>query len=105
MSRIQANPLAVVAAATAGGMLVGRLMRSRNHYRDAGFLRGASSHQFQSYQAPMSYQPYRGNPAYQGYPMPGGFERGPQYRAEQEFQQGSRFRGSHENFTGGSNWS
>lgn len=112
MQKIQDNPLAVVAAATAGGMLVGRLMRNRSHRHDEGYLRNASSYGYQGYQAPRSYQQpsYRsyqgssGYQGYQGYQMPSGFQGGPQYRADQEFRPEQGFQGRHENFPGGSNW-
>jgi len=122
MQKIQANPLAVVAAATAGGMLVGRMMRNRgkDKQRNEGYLRNASSRGYQGYQSYTPYQqpsfrPYQGNAGYQGYSgnqgyqqpgyqMPSGFQGAPQYRPEQEFQQGQGFQGSHENFPGGSNW-
>lgn len=103
--KIQENPLAVVAAATAGGMLLGRMMRKRDHRRDEGYLRSTAGRGFQSYRYPeypqQSYRPYQGNAGNQ---MPSGFQDGPQYRAEQEFRPERGFQGRHENFPGGSNW-
>ncbi|MDQ3549201.1 MAG: hypothetical protein M3439_10340, partial [Chloroflexota bacterium] len=125
MQKVQENPLAIVAAATAGGMLVGRMMRNRSKdkQRNQGYLRNTSSRGYQGYQSYTPYQqpsfrPYQGNTGYQGYQgqpgnqgyqqsgyqMPSGFQGAPQYRSEQDFQQGQGFQGSHENFPGGSNW-
>ena len=122
MQKVQENPLAVVAAATAGGMLVGRMMRNRGQRRSEGYLRNASSRGFQGYQSSPSYQqpsfrpyqppPYQGNQGYSGYQgyqqsgyqMPSEFQGTPQYRADQEFRPEQGFQGRHENFPGGSNW-
>jgi hypothetical protein len=111
MQKIHDNPLAVVAAATAGGMLVGRMMRNRGHRHDQGYLRASFGNEYgyQGYRSPQpyqqqSYQPYQTNPGYQGYQTPGGYRAAPQYRADQEFRPEQGFQGRHENFPGGSNW-
>lgn len=115
MQKIQGNPLAVVAAATAGGMLVGRLMRNRGNRNNEGYLRAGFGNQYgyQGYRSPQPYQqpsfyPYQANPGgyqgYQGYNAPGGYQGAPQYRADQEFRPEEGFQGRHENFPGGSNW-
>jgi hypothetical protein len=105
MQKIQENPLAVVAAATAGGMLIGRLMRNRSQRHDDGYLRGTPSRYFQPYQPPryqpQSFRPYQVNAGYQ---MQGGRYTVPQYQAEQQFRPEQGFQGRHENFPGGSNW-
>jgi|GEM_PF-6405109 len=112
MDKVKANPLAVVAAATAGGMLLGRMMRNRNK-RDTGYMRAARtdygyrgyqpsySYQqpsFRPYQEPTGYQGYQGQGSPQGYQPAPGIYGAPQYRADQEFE------GRHENFRGGSHW-
>lgn len=107
MQKIQDNPLIVVAAATAGGMLVGRMMRHRSHEHNEGYLRGLNDRAYQGYQRPAYYQPYRGSGGYQpypGYPVQGGYQDAPQYRADQSFQPDQSFQGRQENFPGGSNW-
>ncbi len=109
MKKIQDNPLAVVAAATAGGLLAGRIMRNRSHRNDRGYLRASSNYGYQGYQQPQSYRqpafyPYQANPGYQGYQAPSGYRGIPQYRADQEFRPEQGFQGRHENFPGGSNW-
>jgi len=115
MQKIQDNPLAVVAAATAGGMLVGRLMRNRSQRHGDGYLRGSFGNQYsyQGYRNPQPYRqqsfyPYQANPGgyqgYQGYNPQGGYQGAPQYRADQEFRPEQGFQGRHENFPGGSNW-
>jgi hypothetical protein len=115
MRKIQDNPLAVVAAATAGGMIVGRLMRNRSHQDDRGYLRGSFGDQYgyQGYRSPepyrqQSFYPYQSNPGgyqgYQGYNPQGGYQGAPQYRADRDFRPEQGFQGRHENFPGGSNW-
>ena len=115
MQKIQDNPLAVVAAATAGGMLVGRMMSKRSHRNDERYRRASfgNEYRYQSYQSPQAYrqpsfQPYQAAPGsyqgYQGYNAPGGYQGAPQYRADQEFRPEQGFQGRHENFPGGSNW-
>ena len=111
MQKVQANPLAVVAAATAGGMLVGRMMRNRGHRNNQGYLRATVGNEYgrQGYRSPQpyrqpSFQPYQTNPGYQGYQAPGAYQGAPQYRADQEFRPEREFQGRHENFPGGSNW-
>jgi hypothetical protein len=115
MQKIQENPLAVVAAATAGGMLVGRMMRKRSHRDDEGYRRASfgNEYRYQGYRAPQpygrpSFQSYQASPgSYQGYPgynAPGGYQGAPQYRADQDFRPEQGFQGRHDNFPGGSNW-
>jgi hypothetical protein len=107
MQKIQDNPLVVVAAATAGGMLVGRMMRNRSHRHDEGYLRTLNDGSYQGFQRPAYYQPYQGSGGYQpypGYPVQGSYQGFPEYRAEQNFQPEQTFQGRHENFPGGSNW-
>jgi hypothetical protein len=115
MQKIQENPLAVVAAATAGGMLIGRMMRNRGQRNEPGYLRAGFGNEYgyQGYRTPQPYRqpsftPYQAGPGYQGYPgnyqAPGGYQGAPQYRADQEFRPEQGFQGSHENFPGDSNW-
>jgi len=126
MDKIKSNPLAVVAAATAGGMLLGRMMRNRGQHNNEGYLRSApSGYGYQGYQPSYSYQqpsfrPYQPASGYQGYQgyQGQGFQQGgyqgyqpapgmhgaPQYRAEQEFHPDEQFEGRHENFRSGSHW-
>jgi hypothetical protein len=107
MQKIQDNPLIVVAAATAGGLLVGRMMRNRSHQQDAGYLRTLDDRNYQGYQRPAYYQPYQGGGGdrpYPGYPTQGSYQGAPEYRADQNFQPEQAFQGRHENFPGGSNW-
>jgi hypothetical protein len=115
MQKIQDNPLALVAAATAGGMLVGRMMRNRGNRSNEGYLRAGFGDQYsyQGYRNPQPYRqqsfyPYQANPGgyqgYQGYNPQGGYQGVPQYRADQDFRPDQGFQGRHENFPGGSNW-
>jgi hypothetical protein len=126
MDKVKSNPLAVVAAATAGGMLLGRMMRNRDRRHNDGYLRAArSGYGYQGYQ---SYQPSYGyqQPSFRPYPAPSdyrgyqgqGFQQGgnqgyqpaqgmygaPQYRAEEDFNPEQNFEGRHENFRSGSHW-
>lgn len=108
MQKINANPFAVVAAATAGGMLVGRMMRGRGKQRDTRMMRGMAGRPYQQYREP-PFVPYQSPPRYQGYQpsgyqMPRAFQGGPQYRAEQDYAPERTFEGRHENFPGGSHW-
>ncbi len=107
MQTIHGNPLAVVAAATAGGMLVGRMRRNRGHRNNAGYLRASSGAGDQRYQEPQpsrqpSFFPYQANPGYrsnqgyQGYQTPGAYQGAPQYRADQPFRPEQGFHGRHE---------
>jgi len=115
MQKIQENPLAIVAAATAGGMLVGRMMRNRSQRDNQGYLRAnfGNQYDYQGYRSPQPYRqqsfyPYQANPGgyqgYQGYNPQGSYQGAPQYRADQDFRPDQGFQGRHENFPGGSNW-
>jgi hypothetical protein len=115
MQKIQDNPLALVAAATAGGMIVGRMMRNRGNRNNEGYLRAGfgSQYDYRGYRTPepyrqQSFYPYQANPGgyqgYQGYNPQGGYQGAPQYRADQDFRPEQGFQGRHENFPGGSNW-
>jgi hypothetical protein len=123
MHKIQQNPLAVVAAATAGGMLLGRMMRNRNQRDNHGYMRatrmnhgyqayqpsyGYQQPSFRQYQPPTDYRGYQGQGfqqgGYQGYQPAPGVYGAPQYRAEQEFDPEQQFDSRHENFRSGSHW-
>jgi hypothetical protein len=104
MQKINDNPFLVVAAATAGGMIVGTIMKNRN-LRHAHEMRGMYGRQYRQ-PSFVPYDDYSRNSGYgqSPYQGPSAFADGPQYRAEQEFRPQQAFQGRHENFPGGSNW-